>query len=219
MLAAMVVAPAAHAPHRSQEERSASTRGRILDSALECLSSLGFAATTTLVVAERAGVSRGAQLHHFPTRSSLVSAAMQHLFASLRCEYEIAFANLPPDADRVGAAIDLLWEIFQDVRLAVVLELYVAGRTDPDLRAELASVAAGHQENVLRLARACFPEAADADGGLEAVLDLVLDTLQGMAVRRLVRPEDPSIAATLARIKSLAAAAVAAPRSPKRNAR
>lgn len=203
---------------RTQEQRSASTRRRILDAALECLATLGYAATTTLVVAERAGVSRGAQLHHFPTRSALVSAAVQHLFASLTREYEAAFARLSPDADRVGTAIELLWAIFQDARLAAVLELYVAGRTDAELRAELGPVARRHHQNVVSLARAYFPEAADAKGGLEDLIDLVLDTLQGMAVRKLVRPDDDSIARTLARIKSLAAASIAASRAPERTA-
>jgi AcrR family transcriptional regulator len=219
ILLAMVAAATPRALRRTQEARASSTRRRILDAALECLSTLGYAATTTLVVAQRAGVSRGAQLHHFPTRASLVSAAVQHLFAGLRSEYEAAFANLSPDADRVGAAIDLLWEIFQDVRLAAVLELYVVGRTDPGLRAELAPVAASHHENVVRLARAYFPEAADLNGGLEELLDLVLDTLQGMAVRRLVRPQDASTTRTLALVKSLAAAAIAAQRSSQRKTR
>jgi len=56
-------------PRRGQEERRASTRARLLDATVECLVDHGYAATTTTVIAERAGVSRGAQLHHYPTMS------------------------------------------------------------------------------------------------------------------------------------------------------
>jgi len=212
----MPAARARRAPRRTQEQRSSQTRGRILDAALECLASRGYAATTTLEVAERAGVSRGAQLHHFPTRSALVSAAVQHLFTALRSEYDAAFGRLPPGAERVGAAIDLLWKIFQDERLAAVLELYVAARTDAELRAEIAPVEAAHHAHILRLARAYFPELTAGGTALEDVLDLVLDALQGMAIRRLVRPNDPSTERALARIKALATAALAAPRAERK---
>jgi len=190
---------------RTQEERSAETRGRILGAALETLAREGYAGTTTTLVADRAGVSRGAQLHHFRTRQALVSAAVQHLFADITAWFERSFAALAPEADRVGAAIDLLWEIFQDARLAAVLDLYVAGRTDPELRAALVPVAAAHRENVLRLARAFFPEAAGRPE-FDAMLDLVLDAIQGAAVRTLIVPGDPAVTRTLGHLKRLARA-------------
>ena len=114
---------------RTQEERSTTTQRKILDATLQCLTTVGYAGTTTTIVAEHAKVSRGAQLHHFPTRSVLIGAAVQHLFDNLRQAYERAFARLPPDVARVGAAIDLLWKISQDPRLTAVLELHVAART------------------------------------------------------------------------------------------
>jgi AcrR family transcriptional regulator len=211
--------PARAPERRTQEERSAETRRRILDAALECLADVGYAGTTTTEVADRAGVSRGAQLHHFPTRQSLVSAAVQHLFAGLAESYEKRFASLSPRADRVGVAIDILWGIFQDARLAAVLELYVAARTDGALRDAIRPVSVAHRANVVRLAREIFPDAAARNGRFEAVLDLVLDALQGAAVRTLVQPEDPGAARTLDTVKELARAALAQPSRPRRRAR
>src|SRR5215207_5035001 len=66
-------------PRRSQEERSTETRGRLLDAAVECLIEFGYSATTTTTVAKRAGVSRGAQLHHYPAKVELLTAAIEHL--------------------------------------------------------------------------------------------------------------------------------------------
>ena len=65
---------------RTQEERSAETRTRLLDAAIECLLKLGYAGTTTTEIATRAKVSRGAQLHHYPTKQELLTAAVEHLF-------------------------------------------------------------------------------------------------------------------------------------------
>ncbi|MGA8126368.1 MAG: helix-turn-helix domain-containing protein, partial [Mycobacterium sp.] len=53
---------------RTQAERSAAMRTRLLDATIECLVSYGYAGTTTPRVAERAGVTRGAQIHHFRSK-------------------------------------------------------------------------------------------------------------------------------------------------------
>lgn len=205
---------------RTQEERSSTTRARILEATLECLAELGYAGTTTIVVAERAGVSRGALLHHFPTRAALISAAVQFLFARLTERYERAFAKVSPGVERVGAAVDLLWELFQDARLTAVLELYVAARTDIELRRELAPIADRHHENVLGMARRYFPEAAAANPAFPAVLDVVLDALQGLAVRRLVTTDPKRLRASVALVKDIARRAIAdASTSRRRRAR
>ncbi|MFE3702109.1 TetR/AcrR family transcriptional regulator, partial [Nocardia tengchongensis] len=66
-------------PRRTQEQRSTETRTRLLDATIECLVEYGYAGTTTPRVAERAGVTRGAQVHHFGSKSELVVAAISHL--------------------------------------------------------------------------------------------------------------------------------------------
>src|SRR5690606_15673046 len=62
-----------------QEERSRVMRERLLDAAVECLIECGYSGTSTTLVSERAGVSRGAQLHHFPSRADLLVAAVEHV--------------------------------------------------------------------------------------------------------------------------------------------
>lgn len=194
---------------RTQDERTAETRVRVLSAALTCLADRGYAGTTTTAVAERAGVSRGAQLHHFRTRAALVAAAVEHLYAGLTVDYEKAFVNLAPGADRVSAAIDLLWDTFLDPRLAAVLELFVASRTDGELREQLVKVAARHRTRVTELARATFPVAPQKEDEFNGLLALVLDALQGMAVAQLVEPDDTGAQRALARLKRIAKAELA----------
>lgn len=74
----MVTAATTRVP---QEERSRVMRARLLEATVELLVERGFAGTSTTLVSERAGVSRGAQLHHFPTKNDLVVAAVEHLTA------------------------------------------------------------------------------------------------------------------------------------------
>jgi AcrR family transcriptional regulator len=67
-----------------QEERTRAMRQRLLDATVECLVESGWSGTSTTLVSQRAGVSRGAQLHHFPTKDALVLAAVEHLSAARR---------------------------------------------------------------------------------------------------------------------------------------
>ena len=196
--------PAAPARRRTQEERSAATQARLLDAAVECLVELGYGATTTTVVAERAGVSRGAQLHHFATRADLVGAAVQHVFAGLTEDYREGFARVAASRDRVRGAIELLWSIYLQPRHLAALDLYLAARTDAELRAVLAPISIRHRENVLALARAYFPEAAATQPRFEAVIDLVLETMLGMVLTRSLHGEHPREGAMLAEIERLA---------------
>jgi AcrR family transcriptional regulator len=194
---------------RTQDERTAEMRVRVLNAALACLAERGYAGTTTTAVAQRAGVSRGAQLHHFRTRAALVAAAVEHLYAGLATDYEKAFANLAPGADRVGSAIDLLWDTFRDPRLAAVLELFVAGRTDAELREQLAQVAARHRARVGDLARASFPVAPPKEAAFDSLLTLVLDALQGLAVAQLVEPDEVRSHSALLQLKRITKAELA----------
>jgi AcrR family transcriptional regulator len=116
------------------------TRAALLDAALDTLVERGYAATTTTEVARRAGVSRGAQLHHFPSKAELLTAAVGHLLDRRVAEYRKAFAQTAPGADYLDAAIDLLWSMYQGPSFVAWVELWVAARTDATLRAAVVSM-------------------------------------------------------------------------------
>src|SRR5215468_7241624 len=116
---------------RTQEERSAAMRERLLDATIDCLVEYGYSGTTTTRVTELAGVTRGAQVHHFPTRTDLVTAAVRHLAAK---RAELAFERIDEvrrSADPLDAALDLLWEVHQTPVHYATVEMWVAARTDP----------------------------------------------------------------------------------------
>ena len=81
-----------------QDERSAETRRRLMDATVACLFERGYAGTTTTEIASRAGVSRGAQLHHFPRKDELVVSALEYVFELRLAEMSAAVAEPPPGA-------------------------------------------------------------------------------------------------------------------------
>jgi len=192
-------------PRRTQEERSAATRGRLLDATLSCLSELGYARTTTTEIAERAGVSRGAQLHHFPTKAELVTTAVEHLFEKRTEEFRKAFATLPAGIDRSAAAVDLLWSMVSGPTFHAWLELVVAARTDPELRKTVAAIGKRFGENIDRTYRELFPRAPAASPFFDLAPMFTFGLLQGLALDQMSGEEDGKILMVIGLLKGLAA--------------
>ncbi|MFE3899752.1 TetR/AcrR family transcriptional regulator [Streptomyces sp. NPDC059153] len=119
---------------RTQQQRREETRQRLLDATIDCLVEHGFAGTTTQRVQERAGVSRGALLHHFASKADLLAAATHHVA-------ELRLAHIRAETDG-GAAhpehgLALLRTAMSGPHFLAGLELWLAARTDPGLKAAL----------------------------------------------------------------------------------
>src|SRR5262245_50796835 len=94
---------------RRNVDRSAATRKQILEAAIRCLETVGYGAVTNIRVAEEAGVSRGAMMHHFPTRQTLIVAAVEYAYTRLRDFRIETLSKLAPGLPRYRAVIDLAW--------------------------------------------------------------------------------------------------------------
>jgi AcrR family transcriptional regulator len=139
--------------HRTQAERSEHTRELLLDATIDCLVELGYARTTVHEICLRAGVSRGAQQHHFTTKAELMATALEHLFKRLSREVLRSTEQLPPGPERISVGIDLLWRAYSGTLSTAAMELWVAARTDPELRAVLLPVDRGLGHATLELYR------------------------------------------------------------------
>ena len=188
-------------PANRQEERSRSTRLRVLEAAVECLVELGWSGTTTTVVAERAGVSRGAQLHHYRTKSALLVAAVEHLAerraAELRAEAAAEAAALAPGGDRVARTVDLLATLFTGPLFAAAIEVWVAARTDPELRAALVPLEARLGREVHRMTVQLLG-ADESRPGMRETVQATLDLLRGLGVASLLTDDSARRARLLA---------------------
>ncbi len=188
---------------RTQAERRATTRAALLDATVTCLAECGYAGTTTTEIVRRAGVSRGAQVHHFPTKEALVIAAIDHLLELRLEEYAKAFAELPDDRRDTGTALELLWTMFTGATFAAWIELVVAGRTDAALKAELRTVTARFDQRVAELFAELYPKQVPDPATAAPILQFVFAALEGLAVQHLLDLDDaPSVLNTL---KSLGA--------------
>lgn len=197
-------------PRRSQEERSAGTRARLLDATIESLERVGYAQTTTTAVCARAGLSRGAQVHHFPKKHDLVVSAVAHLAARRADELRRRAAELPPPTDpdeRLRALLALVEEAFSGPLFAAALELWVAARTDPDLHRTLVGFERAAGRALAELWREIAGPLAHAER-FDDVLQLTMHLARGMALQRILRSDDTERRRLLALWREMAAAAL-----------
>jgi AcrR family transcriptional regulator len=186
---------AAEPERRSREQRTSDSRTRILDAAVACLVESGYAGTTTLTIQNRAGVSRGRLLHHFPSKENLLVAAAQHLATSRFAEDGLAHADLP-DADvdpgtRLDRAVDVMWFTYQQAYFWASVELWTAARTDPALAAALLP-AERRLGAAIRQTVDAFFEDFGTPQQAALVREMLLTSMRGVALTYGFDPRDPS---------------------------
>jgi AcrR family transcriptional regulator len=180
-----------HPPlRRTQAQRRAATRDALVRATVESLVELGYARTTTQEVQTRAGVSRGALTHHFTTKADLVLAAVDHLYEEFSESLRKAAAGLPADpATRVRLGIELVWERFHGPLFIAAMELWVAARTDAELRAALLPHEQRLGQQLRALSAEVFGERLARHPSSEAVYQVLLTSMRGQAMTYALQPD------------------------------
>ncbi|HEX7746550.1 MAG TPA: TetR/AcrR family transcriptional regulator [Micromonosporaceae bacterium] len=202
----MPVAP----PRTRQQERSRATQARLLEATVDCLVEHGWSGTTTTLIAARAGVSRGAQLHHYPTKAALVIAAVAHLAERRATEIRAEAEALPGGPARFDRVIDMLAAAFTGPLFVAALELWVAARTDAELRDALVPLEARVGREMHRLTVELLG-ADERRAGVRESVQATLDLLRGLGVANLLSDDTARRDALLVTWKRQLAAILAGP--------
>jgi AcrR family transcriptional regulator len=171
------------AAREPRQDRSRATRARLLESAITCLADLGWSASTVAVVAEHAGVSRGAAQHHFPTREALFTAALEHVTSERGAQLRRELTGRP-SAD-TSAVVELVFELFTGPLFRAALMLWVAAASEPQLRAQIVPLEA-------RIGREIHHVVADLLGvdervpGVRETVQATLDLARGLGLANLL---------------------------------
>ena len=146
---------------------------------------LGYSCTTTTVIAEKAGLSRGAMLHHFPSKIDIVRAAVEHLHSKRLKAFRRAIDKLPRDETRVRRALEAYFEHVKHPMYVAFLELWIASRTDPELQSILKPAQEAFEREWYKTAVDLFPEWEGSGANFDIALDLVHYVMDGLAVSLL----------------------------------
>lgn len=175
---------------RTQAERTAAMRGRILEAAVTCLYRQGYGATTTVSVATTAKVSRGAMLHHFPSKADLMLATLAHVLA-LNADSFLAASNAIPDPwERYAALPDLRLEVAQQPAGVAFMEIVVGARSDEAVRSRFAEFQAQIDGRTSqRMAEWAQGSGVKVTARDQAVSHAVSLAVFGLAIQKQVLPE------------------------------
>lgn len=195
-------------PRRAVQGRTVDVQRRILDAAVEVLLEHGYAGASTLQIQERAGVSRGRLLHHFPSRDALLVAATQHL-ARARVGVLPTGYTWPEDlGDRIDKVVDVMAETFTQGYFWAATELWLAARTHTEIRDALLP----GERDIARAVRLAMDEFFGPDlcarEGYEDVREVLFTSLRGMALTTTFDPREEPTRRHVQRLKRLARTAL-----------
>jgi AcrR family transcriptional regulator len=165
-----------------QAQKSAATRARLIDATIRCIIRYGYSRTTTPRVAEEAGLSRGAMLHHFENGGALMQAAIAELHEKRLRAFRRSADNTVHDVSRLVRAY---WKQVSGQTFTAFHELALAARTDRDLAGILVPAQEEFRRRWYSEAIEMFPEWQGDRASFDLALALSQNVLEGMAINRL----------------------------------
>ncbi|MEU8824227.1 TetR/AcrR family transcriptional regulator [Streptomyces sp. NPDC048636] len=176
------------APREAKQDRSRATRQRLLEAAVSCLAEHGWAGSTVAVVAERAGVSRGAAQHHFPTREDLFTAAVEHVAEERSAELRTLPA--PRGEGRNRAVVRAIVGLYTGPLFRAALQLWVAAANEEQLGTRVTALEARIGRETHRMAVELLGADESVPGVRETVQGL-LDMGRGLGLANLLTDDGP----------------------------
>lgn len=116
-----------------QTEKSDFTRIRVLEATVECFAEMTLKDSSIATISKRAGVSRGAMQHHFPSRAVLLESTVNYINLKRLNTWRADLQSVPPGSSVIDFIIDVHWKHLNDVESIAYRELVMAARTDKQL--------------------------------------------------------------------------------------
>jgi len=168
-----------------QQDRSRATRSALLEAAVSCLAEVGWSGSTVAVVAERAGVSRGAAQHHFPTREDLFVAAVEHVSSGRAEEIRRTSSHREAGELTTHEVVETVVELYCGSLFRAALALWVASAAEPQLRDQVVPVEARIGREMHRLTVDLLGADESAPGVRESI-QATLDLGRGLGLANLL---------------------------------
>ncbi len=175
---------------RTQVERSAETKKRLLEATIDCLNELGYNKTSTPEIARRAGVSRGALVHHFPSKHDLITATAEYHWERITVDVRKLAKTVYGGQLSLNDFIDGLWEkVFRPRVSSASIEMIIAARTDAELRGKLVPILNRLYSNYDEIWSQFFRDTGVTPERVEMLFDLTIQLLRGMTLQRVLKDE------------------------------
>ncbi|EAR52695.1 putative transcriptional regulator [Oceanicola granulosus HTCC2516] len=176
---------------RPAQARSATTRRKLVQAALEVIYDVGFKSASTPEFSRRAGVSRGALLHHFPTRSDIIVAAMEELLRENTREIRQLAGAVAAQEISLGEFVEFLWQMFSGRFFFLSLEFINEARTDSELRGRMKPVVRDFHAALDGIWSEFEKQAEGQPATTRVALNMTVCLVRGMGVQTVLK-DDPA---------------------------
>lgn len=175
---------------QTQDMRSSSTRQKILEATLDSIYEDGFQNASTTEIARRAGVSRGALIHHYPNKDMLIAAAVDHLLSREIADIRIVASAYADKKLTIDDFIDDMWRRFSGRLFMITIDFLSSARTDEKLRQALIPVSAQFHQSLNEIWMQFFADHSLAPQKVQGLLNATLCLMRGMGIQTIVRSDD-----------------------------
>jgi AcrR family transcriptional regulator len=181
-------------PRRSQADRSAATRAKVIAAASDVLRAQGYSGATMHAIRDAAGMSLGAIQHQFPTKAKIM-AAVAIEFSTYRIEvYADAIRRGRTPRESMENLIDANFEMVGRPEMAALLEIHLARRNDPDLDREVGPSTRRFDRRVRLWAYKILHAAGIQEAEVHRNLQLLNNAVtRGLTVEYIRNPNAPAI--------------------------
>ena len=189
---------------RTQEERTASTRAKLIAAAIDCLARLGFSDATTAVIAEAAGTSRGAMLHHFPSKDALLIAVVEHVLDESLSDYSDELMAIADPRERLLAAPLLAWKNILTPGYIAWLEVWLGTRANKELSEQFRESYDRVNKRAATGMRQLAKDAGVTDlRRIEDIRVLFVGAMRGLAIEAVIAGDAGHLASPVAEMRRL----------------
>ena len=165
-----------------QARKSAATRNQIISAAIRCIVELSYSKTTMIKISEKAGLSRGATLHHFPSKMDIIRAVVEYLHEKRILAFRRSIREISEDSDMANVAVQAYSDHVNHPIYVALFELSVAARTDNELKAILHPAQLAFDREWYETAWDLFPEWHSDRKAFDLALLLSQQLMEGMAI-------------------------------------
>lgn len=189
---------------RSNVDRSATTRRQIFEATIRLLEREGYGAVTNIRVADEAGVSRGAMMHHFPTRPDLLVATLEYAYNTAN-EFRLhLLSKIPPGLPRYRALIDLTWLTTRRPESIATNEIRSGSRADPEIRAAVTPMMSMVSDHYARFVGRLVREAGlTPNADIHGLTAVTVMTMRSLALNTFTYPREQMVRGALMTLKTV----------------
>ncbi|MFC4312041.1 TetR/AcrR family transcriptional regulator [Steroidobacter flavus] len=172
----------------TQAERSAATRKVLLEASVKCLFEHGYGQTTTILIADIAGISRGALLHQFPSKADLMAYVVEAVFEEETAMYRELLRNVSDPDERMVAYAMAAWKIQSRPPGVAVLEILQGSRSDKVLAEKLKPVEARIEDSAKAILRQEMHRNISPP-----LFRLMVGVIRGLSIQQVIAPEGEDV--------------------------